>query len=554
MSAQNGSAMPPALPAVNTLIKPDDILKISSFPDELRSKYVEGVSKLWGSIRNLPPEHEGHQAAHRKLVDITNQIRNHLRSKNLSQTGTGGAAPTSQATTTTMAQADRGPAAQLVLPNGQLQISQKVAQVAVGLQLMVPPPYAAQGQEMTQKWIKEAKQKYAQQLQRYETYQAQLSEIAQLVENRKKEGKMFTEQEKLELTTRKNAAEGVRNQAREYLVKFKQQQDALKAALAGNNLSAPQLDGTTISNNPTAMTENGEGNTMTQGSLSQQQSEHQGQAHTVSSALDAARQHAGSTERTATSPTNPQYNQPLANENSGMQGQYIKKELPGPQPPLNIATDAGPSHSHHDSPQAGQPPGSSTQGPYPLTHQAAMASAAHKYAQQNSHQATPQSTTHAHPTMSNRPDPSNNNNVKFPIPKELKVGPPQPVTMGPARPTLTGGPSNGAMGQLGQPAISRHPGYVLEGEGDRVLSKKRLQQLAREVTGASEGDDAEVMTPDVEEVRRLAPNIVAFSILSPQAPHLCSLNKLTTQTDTPPSRGRFHRSGGQQCLQARQVT
>ena len=547
--------MPQALPAVSSLIKPDDILKISSFPDELRSKYVEGVSKLWGSIRNLPPEHEGHQAAHRKLVDITNQIRNHLRSKNLTQPGIGGAASASQATTTaSMAQADRSAAQQQVLPNGQLQISQKVAQVAVGLQLLVPPPVAAQSQEVTQKWIKEAKQKYAQQLQRHETYQAQLSEIGQLVENRKKEGKLFTEQEKQELTTRKNAAEGVRNSAREYLLKFKQQQEALKAAMSASNLSAPQLDGTAISNNPMAMTENGEGTAVTQGALSQQPPEHQGQAHTVSSALDAARQHAGSTERTATSPTNTQYNQPLGNDTSGMQGQYIKKEPPGPQPPLNIATDA---NSHHESPQAGQPPGPSTQGPYPLSHQAAMAaSAAHKYAQQSNHQATPQSTTHAHPTMSNRPDPSNNNNVKFPIPKELKVGPPQPVTMGPARPTLTGGPSNGAMGQLGQPAISRHPGYVLEGEGDRVLSKKRLQQLAREVTGASEGDDAEVMTPDVEEVSR-----------NPRTQHHCFLNfgpssssqpwsmtELTTCTDTSSSRGRLHRSGRQQCLQARQVT
>ena len=550
MSAQNSSVIPQSLPAVNTLIKPDDILKLSSFPDELRSKYVDGVSKLWGSIRNLPPEHEGHQAAHRKLVDITTQIRNLLRSKNLAQTNIGGAASAPQATFNAIAQADR-PSQQQVLPNGQLQISPKVAQVAVGLQLLVPPAYAAQGQEIAQKWVKEAKQKYAQQLQRYETYQAQLSEFQQLVENRKKEGKMFTEQEKLDLTSRKSTAESIRNQARDYLVKFKQQQDALKA-LQGSNLSAPQLDGTATSNNPTAISENGEGTTVTQGSLSQQQAEHQGQAHTVSSALDAARQHAGATERTATSPTNPQYTQPLANDMSGMQGQYIKKEPPGPQPPLNIATDAGPPNSHHDSPQAGQPPGPSSQGPYPLSHQAAMASAAHKYAQQSNHQATPQSTTHAHPTMSNRPDPSNNNNVKFPIPKELKVGPPQPVTMGPARPTLTGGPSNGAMGQLGQPAISRHPGYVLEGEGDRVLSKKRLQQLAREVTGASEGDDAEVMTPDVEEVSR-DPRTQhrCFLTSEPSSLPTLVLNELTEWTDTSPSRGRFHRSGGQQCLQAR---
>lgn len=64
------------------------------------------------------------------------------------------------------------------------------------------------------------------------------------------------------------------------------------------------------------------------------------------------------------------------------------------------------------------------------------------------------------------------------------------------------------MGPIGQPAIQRHPGYVLEGEGERVLSKKKLEELVRQVTGGTgvEGEEGEGLTADVEEVR------VSFSI------------------------------------------
>ena len=75
--------------------------------------------------------------------------------------------------------------------------------------------------------------------------------------------------------------------------------------------------------------------------------------------------------------------------------------------------------------------------------------------------------------------------------------PPEPVPMPPARPTLSGGPSHGAMGMMGQPAIQKHPGYVLEGEGQRVLSKKMLDILVRQVTGGGSGEG---LTPDAEEV------------------------------------------------------
>lgn len=78
--------------------------------------------------------------------------------------------------------------------------------------------------------------------------------------------------------------------------------------------------------------------------------------------------------------------------------------------------------------------------------------------------------------------------------------PPQPVTMPQSRPTFTGGP-NGSGSMLGQPVIQKPPGYNMEGDGNRVLNKKKLDELVRQVTGGGEGvGGGEGLTPEVEEV------------------------------------------------------
>ena len=55
------------------------------------------------------------------------------------------------------------------------------------------------------------------------------------------------------------------------------------------------------------------------------------------------------------------------------------------------------------------------------------------------------------------------------------------------------------LGQMGQPAIPSMPGYVLETseDGKSVLSKKKLNELVREVCGPG---GEEHLTPEVEEV------------------------------------------------------
>ena len=53
---------------------------------------------------------------------------------------------------------------------------------------------------------------------------------------------------------------------------------------------------------------------------------------------------------------------------------------------------------------------------------------------------------------------------------------------------------------MGQPALSK-PMFSLEGsEQGGVLSKKKLDELVRQVTGGGEGMGGELLTPEVEEV------------------------------------------------------
>jgi transcription initiation factor TFIID subunit 12 len=57
---------------------------------------------------------------------------------------------------------------------------------------------------------------------------------------------------------------------------------------------------------------------------------------------------------------------------------------------------------------------------------------------------------------------------------------------------------------MGQPAVARTPAYQLEGEGDRILNKKKLDELVRQVCGGTaEGQEGNLLMPEVEEVSLL---------------------------------------------------
>lgn len=118
---------------------------------------------------------------------------------------------------------------------------------------------------------------------------------------------------------------------------------------------------------------------------------------------------------------------------------------------------------------------------------------------------------HAHPTQQ-----QTTVQPKMPIPKQLPekaTAVPQGVAVGggvaPGRPTMSqGGGTVG--GVMNQPAVPRIPAYNHDAEGDHVLSKKKLDELVRQVCGGSaEGQDGNLLTPEVEEnVLNLADSFV----------------------------------------------
>jgi transcription initiation factor TFIID subunit TAF12 len=162
------------------------------------------------------------------------------------------------------------------------------------------------------------------------------------------------------------------------------------------------------------------------------------------------------------------------------------------------------------------------QRPQPLTHQAAVNQAAQSYSreqqaaqQQGSQQNVPQlpngqMSLNGVPQSATQTTPSSAypalqqqthggpSTTKFPIPKQLTLDPrtQAPVPGPPSRPTYQ------SSGMMQQPGVQRPAQFTLEGEGDRVLSKRKLDELVRQVTGTPATDpssDSHALAPDVEE-------------------------------------------------------
>ena len=494
MNNSNGLSAPQSLPPLTQLIKPEQIANVPNFNEALRTRYMQGITNLWATVRSHPEDSPEHQNAHKKLAEVTTSIREHLRKAAMTASANGNR----PANSGQPAQDVRAQGQQPIQPNQEPKSdpqlsSQRIANSIAHHNILIPPGVSAQGQEKVQNWLREAKQRYALQAQNYEKANTSIRELMAMLAARQREGRPLTQEESQQLAAKKLRLESVQSEAREFIMKFRNQQEQIKQQLAARD---PQADG---GNPQDSSMDAMEGATDLQPSQQPTLSEHQGHKD-VNSALDAARQQAGSAARNASSPPN---NKPAQTAGHHGTEPTIKKEPQASQPSIEVNTSGPPIH--HNSPQVGQPnsqaiPPQRAGPPFPLSHRDAMQAAQSYSSQPNYQQPSSQPPTHGHPQLPNRGDPPNNN-VKMPIPKDLKIPPPQPVSMGPARPTLTGGPSNGAMGQLGQPAIQKHPGYVLEGDGERVLSKKKLQELVRQVTGVgSEGDDTEGLTPEVEEV------------------------------------------------------
>ena len=530
------------------LVKPEAIPRLPPqiLPEETKTKYFTGVTSLWNAINSSPPDSPQWTTAFTKLVEVTKQIRT-MMTKNSGR-------PTSSDQQMPMPQ--QAPQ----LPHGQPQLqqqpqptqakpaapagngeqartsfSQRVIDKVKSHVFVITPDIQRQGEQASQKCLTEMRMKYANALQKYENFNERINQMDNAYRNRQNQGNPFPPHEQEKFQIQKNSFELQREEVRHQLENFVEAQKKIKQ-------DNPQLPtGGVATTMPESMKREPSQNGNLPAAPPQDQ---QSQAHTVSSALDAARKSVGSAS--AMSPTHPSAT--VHNTVNQQPNPHSTTQNNAQHPPAhsNLQNESRLPNNQYNSPRPtalsqAQPDGQVV----PLTRESAVQQARSfsnpgmnppfgptdsQSATQHGHPASNNinmNNTHREPQQPQQQQqqqqqhqPMSGNPPKMPIPKDLNIPPPQPVSMGQARPTMSNGPH--VPGPIGQPAIQKHPGYVLEGEGERVLSKKKLEELVRQVTGSTEadGNDGETLTAEVEEVSLSisvpSPKNLSSDVLSPR--------------------------------------
>ena len=501
------------------LFKPDQMRNLpDQFSAEDKSKWEQGLRALWGQIEKFGPETPQHQEAKRKLFEfsrtLTTKLHNARVQQQQQQNGGAQARPPSQG----QSQQTQGGESSAPNPNTaqqprpQPKISPKLMEHVSNFPYVLPP-HLAQGSPEALKWLQDAKNRYLKALVAMETARERVAAIEAAIQKRNDEGKPLSPEEEKDLKEKKDTAQKTHAEAKNYVDGFRQQQAQLKQANAQAQGNAPQSAGGANTNNA------GQAPARPQMNPQQVPNPASQNTQTINAAIEAARNQQMGGARTSI--PNGQISQPpqlpgqvAASQmmNQGGQGPNIKTEA-GVPAPLNTAVTQVQGNQgrpmQNNSPQsavprsAGPPQSATSQNqnnPVALSHSDALHHAARSYSS-----GQPSVMGHSHPSV---PQPRESSNIitnKMPIPKHLPeraAAPPTPVQINQSRPTYSGGPSNVGNGVISQPVLAKTPGYNMEGEGDRVLSKKKLDELVRQVTGGGQGlEDGMGLTPDVEEVR-----------------------------------------------------
>ncbi|KAJ6111671.1 hypothetical protein N7523_007732 [Penicillium sp. IBT 18751x] len=504
--AQTGQPM--AQPQQHSnLIRTDQVQKLPHLSDQQKAQHTHVVRSLWELLNTRDPQTAEYQNAHMKLSQLSQNLMKGMR---IFQQNRQQALQQQQAQATVVQQT--GQPVQRTQSNNPQNLSQLLPQIQAkvsSLNFYLPPNVT---QEQVQTWIPEARLRYGIALQKQEVGRARIADLRTQFSQRQAQGTMPND-EVQEFKNRQLAAEKLFREGSEFLNKFKEQQESFKMQSQQNPQMNQAVQGTAAPAAQPAPSAPAAPQA-SQAPTANPSSAIPGQPptpapHTINSAVNAARNQAG---QTAMSPTTSQPGQaPVsasatpAPANAQPPGQRPQPQshqgTPGAQVTFTQTPNADGSTP---TPSGPQQVNNQAQGPpRPLSHQAAMQQAAQNY-NSNQNQAPPQAINQAsanqqaHPQgyLSNRSTDASARNINMAIPKTLNISTPEAVPMPAARPSLSGGPSHAAPGMMSQPAVQKHPGYVLEGEGQHVLSKKMLDILVRQVTGGGEG---EMLTPDAEE-------------------------------------------------------
>ncbi|KAL2860193.1 transcription initiation factor TFIID subunit A-domain-containing protein [Aspergillus pseudodeflectus] len=509
MDGTQGAGPQQMVPQHSNLIRTDQVQKLPHLNDQQKVQHTQLVRNFWEILNGRDPQSAEYQQAHSRLSQLSQSLMKGMRmyqqNRQLQHQQMQAASAAAQGQPVQRSQS--------VNPQNFGQLLPQIQQKVNSLSLFLPPNISS---EQAQTWLPEAKLRYGIALQKQEIGRVRLGELRQQIAQRQSNGSLSAE-EMQEFKNRQMQADKLFREGSEFLSKFKEQQDVFKAQQQRTGVQPQPVPPQGAARPPTTAPVAPAGSTPAPASV------HTGQApapaaHTINSAVSAARNQAA---QAAMSPATSHPGQAPATQGAPT-APAVAPTAPQQQPPQaqpqGQPQQGGPGFNQPPAPDGSTPTSSTAQStnvqgqpPRPLSQQAAMAQAAQSYSTNttangtnNANAGQPQNmtqaaaNTHAHPPgyIQNRSTENSARNINMVIPKNLNVPPPKAVPMAPDRPTLSSGPSHGAMGMMGQPAIQKHPGYVLEGEGQRVLSKKMLDILVRQVTGGGEGEG---LTPDAEE-------------------------------------------------------
>lgn len=459
--------VPPAPQQQASLIRPEQVQRLPQLNASQKQQFEQGVKRFWDVLNSSQQGDPKYNEAYAGLVRTSSQLmagmkqwQQAAKQRQLAQqNGQQQQQQSNQAAATQQApkppvQAPTAPGAPAQPANNNtLQFSQLMPEIQrkVKEQHFYYPPAMTKGTEPAEVWLREAKTRLGQALQRLQVAKQKKAEFQRQASQRSQQGNPLTAQEQEVFASKVAQCDRAVAESTSFMKKFNEQQEQFRAAQPQNQFSKQ----------PTA---GGDGTEQTP--VAHLQPAVQGPtAHSISSAVSAARNQASAAQVTSPTTAAPQISQAIAATAQATPATATQTTFP----PAGAAGDA-------------------SAGPRPVSHQG----------QPMPPQALPQSaqaTIHPHPLNTS----INGAKTSTPtITKNLQVTEPKPVTMPPSRPTLTGGAGVGLPGQLAQPAISTLPGYVLESSEDgRVLSKKKLNELVREICGPG---PEEQLDPEAEEV------------------------------------------------------
>ena len=229
-----------------SLIRPEQVSRLPQLTPQQKQQYEQAVRRFWEVMNSTPQGEARHNEAYQKLVQTSQtlmqgmknfqaaQKRRQMQQQQAAQAGASGgqaAGPPAQAQAPSQvqAQAQAQVQAQPQQPaqhTNALQFSQLHADIQdkVNQLTFYYPPAMIEGTKQAEDWLREAKARYGQALQRMQVATAKMDELKRQVAQRQQQGNPLSQQEQEGFRNKLSQCQKAITESQSFMEKFRQQQ------------------------------------------------------------------------------------------------------------------------------------------------------------------------------------------------------------------------------------------------------------------------------------------------------------------------------------------